>query len=212
MNRELIAPDAPVDRGSPLASTMIRVGSWPLHGSSYLRSIASCAGASPAAAPAAALTARAGGPARGHPAAAPVTRTLRAAGLFPGGMLAVRRAREPGHSAAARPANQATGFQPPTGMSLVTVPSSPARQEPRQRGVVSSPAIRAGGVSLASAGGSDVWLSCSAAPANSPQTGAAPTKTGPGGRPQGAIPGAIGGRYRAAQGDVPRQFVQLNAL
>ena len=112
------------------------------------------AGASPAAAPAAALTARAGGPARGHPAAAPVTRTLRAVGLFPGGMLAVRRAREPGHSAAARPANQATGFQPPTGMSLVTVPSSPARQEPRQRGVVSSPAIRAGGVPLASAGGS----------------------------------------------------------
>ena len=41
MNRELIAPDASVDRGSPLVSTMIRVGSWPLHGSSYLRSIVS---------------------------------------------------------------------------------------------------------------------------------------------------------------------------
>jgi hypothetical protein len=68
------------------------------------------AGASPAVAPAAALTARAGDPARGHPAAAPVTRTLCAVGLFPGGMLAVRRAREPGHSAAGRPANQATGF------------------------------------------------------------------------------------------------------
>jgi hypothetical protein len=208
MNRELIAPDAPADPGSPLASTMIRVGSWPLHGSSYLRSIASCAGASPPAAPAA----RAGGPARGHPAATPVTRTLRAAGLFPGGMLAVRPSSRTGIPRAARPANQATGSQPPTGMSLVTVPSSPARQEPRQRGVVSSPAIRAGGVPLASAGGSDVWLSCSAAPAKSPQTGAAPTKTGPGGRPQGAIPGAIGGRYRAAQGGTPRRFVQPNAL
>jgi hypothetical protein len=96
---------------------------------------------------------------------------------------------------AARPGNQATGFQPLAGMSPVTVPSSLARQEPRQRGVVSSPAIRARVVSLASAGGSDVWLSFSAAPTNSHQTGAAPTKAGPGGRSRGAIQGAIGGRY-----------------
>ena len=32
------------------------------------------------------------------------------------------------------------------------------------------------------------------------------------GRPRGAIPGANGGRYRATQGDWPRQFAQLNAL
>ena len=38
------------------------------------------------------------------------------------------------------------------------------------------------------------------------------TRPGLGGRSQGAIPGAIGGRYRATQGDAPRQFVQLNAL
>jgi cation-transporting ATPase E len=44
-------------------------------------------------------------------------------------------------------------------------------------------------------GGSDVWLSFSAAPANSHQTGAAPAKAGPGGRSRGAIQGAIGGRY-----------------
>ena len=31
-------------------------------------------------------------------------------------------------------------------------------------------------------------------------------------RPRGAIPGANGGRYRATQGDWPRQFAQLNAL
>jgi hypothetical protein len=43
---------------------------------------------------------------------------------------------------AVRPGNQATGFQPLAGMSPVTVSSSLARQEPRQRGVVSSPAIR----------------------------------------------------------------------
>jgi hypothetical protein len=195
MNRELIAPDAPADRGSPLASTMTRAGSWPLHGSSYLRSIVSPARVLLLGGPGGGFdgSGRKSGP-RASRRRAPVTRTLRAVGLFPGGMLAVRRAREPGHSAAARSANQATGFQPPTGMSLVTVPSSPARQEPRQRGVVSSPAIRARVVSLASAGGSDVWLSCSAAPTNPHQTGAAPTKTGPGGRSRGAIPGAIGGR------------------
>ena len=38
------------------------------------------------------------------------------------------------------------------------------------------------------------------------------TRPGLGGRSQGAIPGAIGGRYRTTQGDSPRQFVQLNAL
>ena len=38
------------------------------------------------------------------------------------------------------------------------------------------------------------------------------TRPGLGGRSQGAIPGAIGGRYRATQGDTLRQFVQLNAL
>jgi hypothetical protein len=34
----------------------------------------------------------------------------------------------------------------------------------------------------------------------------------PGGSSQGAIPGAIGGSYRATQGDPPRQPVQLNGL
>jgi hypothetical protein len=38
------------------------------------------------------------------------------------------------------------------------------------------------------------------------------TRPGLGGRSQGAIPGAIGGRYRATQGDAPRQSVQLNGL
>jgi hypothetical protein len=38
------------------------------------------------------------------------------------------------------------------------------------------------------------------------------TRPGLGGRSQGAIPGATGGRYRATQGDAPRQSVQLNAL
>jgi hypothetical protein len=38
------------------------------------------------------------------------------------------------------------------------------------------------------------------------------TRPGLGGRSQGAIPGAIGGRYRATQGDTPRQSVQLNGL
>ena len=38
------------------------------------------------------------------------------------------------------------------------------------------------------------------------------TRPGLGGRSQGAIPGAIGSRYRATQGDASRQPVQLNAL
>ena len=38
------------------------------------------------------------------------------------------------------------------------------------------------------------------------------TRPGLGGRSQGAIPGATGGRYQATQGDAPRQSVQLNGL
>jgi hypothetical protein len=38
------------------------------------------------------------------------------------------------------------------------------------------------------------------------------TRPGLGGRSQGAIPGAIGGRCRATQGDAPRQSVQLSGL
>jgi hypothetical protein len=38
------------------------------------------------------------------------------------------------------------------------------------------------------------------------------TRPGLGGRSQGAIPGATGGRYRATQGDAPRQSIQLNGL
>ena len=38
------------------------------------------------------------------------------------------------------------------------------------------------------------------------------TRPGLDGKSQGAIPGAIGGRCRATQGDAPRQSVQLNAL
>jgi hypothetical protein len=86
LHRELIAPDASVDRGSSLVSTMIPVGSWPRHGSSYLQTIVS---------PARALLRGGfgGSGRRSSPRASrrrASDRTPRAVGLFRDSMLAVR--------------------------------------------------------------------------------------------------------------------------
>ena len=189
---------------------MIRVGSWPLHGSSYLRSIVNPARALRRAAPAAASAARAGGPARGHPARRATDRTPRVAGLFRG-----RHARGTAElenrdiPRAARSGNQAAGFQPLAGMSLVTVPSSLARQEPRQRGAVSS-RLSPRGLCAACL---SLRLGCLAVPSSCAgqfSSDACGThQDRPRRRARGAIQGAIGGRYGATQGDTPRQLVQL---
>lgn len=89
IDRELIAPDASVDRGSSLVSTMIPVGSWPVHGASYLRWSLSPARAL--------LRGGFGGSGRKSSPRAPrpprqraSDRTPRAVGLFQGGILAAR--------------------------------------------------------------------------------------------------------------------------
>jgi hypothetical protein len=170
MNRELIAPDAPADRDSPLVSTTIRAGSWPPHGCSYLPSIVRPAGRFSAATPAAALAARAGSPARGHPARRASDRTPRAAGLFRGGTLAARPGSRTG-TFRGQPARAARRRVPGRWREGHRSPSHPyQRVKNRDNRALLAARLSTRVVSLASAGGPDVWLSCSAAPANSHQT------------------------------------------
>ena len=206
LNRELIAPDAPADRGSSLVSTMIRAGSWPLHGSSYLQSIVNPArallrggsgggvgGSGRRSSP------RASRPPRqwiGHPASS---------GYSGAACSRYGRAREPGHSAGSPLGQPGDGF-PAAGGNVTghgpIITSASRTAATRRCQQPGSP--RAGCVSLASAGGSDVWLSLSAAPANSHQTRAAPAKTGPGvglGEPFREPSAADTERRRAARPD-----------
>jgi hypothetical protein len=213
-HRELIAPGAPADRGSPPASTMIRAGSRPLHGSWHLRPIVS---------PARALLRGGPGGALGGPGRRPSPRASRPPRQR---QHTPRRRVVPGQHAAARPGTGTGTFRgQPARATRPRVSSrwreghrSPShhhhRVKNRDNGALSAARLSARVVRrLPQPAARMPGCPFSAAPANPHHTGTAPAKAAPGGRSQGAILGAIGGgRYRATQGDTPRQFVQLDAL